>query len=485
LREHIRKLGGQSLLYGLPEILNNAVTILLIPLYTSYLTTADFGILGLMVSVAMLLSHLYKLGLHQGLLKHYFDFERPEDRKKYIGTVTVFILGYNLAITGIVTLLGVTVFRYPLAAVPFHPYFITVFWAMCFSGLDFIVMTRFRVMDMPVKHFILSLCRFAVSTSLTIILIVKFGQGAMGRLNSMLFTSVAFFIVSLVLLRDVDFRPHWAYLKKALAFSMPLVPYFLTTWLLSCSDRWILTFYRGLDEVGLYNLGHRIASIMQFLTVVLSLSLVPHFYSLAKQGRRRELDRLAGYYAVVMIIVALGIAAFGGAAIHTLASRPFHAAAGVVPLLTLAFLFQALYVFPTCAVNVREKTWVMSALAAAGTVINLALNFLLIPRYGMYGAAAATAITLVLMWLFLHTFAQKHYPLRYNYVIMGASALIALALYFAQTFLPPLASPLLTTLVRLGIVALGIVVLLLLMYFSHRREKRPEGPPTTHKHGSE
>ena len=469
MKQHIRKLGGQSLIYGLPEVLNNAVTVLLIPVFTFYLKTSDFGILGLMATVRTILSILYKLGLNSAILKQHYDFNTGEERRRYFGSVVTLVLIYNLAVTGLLTAVGFLFIRQPVSGIAFNPYFITVIWAVFFSGLDFVVMIRFRVMDKPLQYSIVSIARFTISIILTLLLIVKYELGAMGRLYAILFTSALFFLVSLFMLRDLTFRPDTRYLKKALAFSIPLLPYFLVTWILSASDKWIINIYKRLAEVGLYSLGYRVASLMRFVITAVSLAVIPYFYSLAAKGKSRDLGRIGTYFAVFMITMALCIATVGKGLIFWITAENYHPAAAVVPILTLAFLFRAMFVFPACAIRYRERTFIMSLVTTGAAVLNVALNFALIPAIGITGAAIATAATMLFMWGVLHFTAQRSYPVQYDFSTIAKAGLIAAVAYGAQAFVPDLHSKPLTWTIRLAIVGAGVLVLTYLFLLRYPR----------------
>ncbi len=471
MKEHIRKIGGQSMIYGVPEILDSAITVLLIPLYTSYLSKADFGILGLMATVRTALAIFYMLALNSALIKQHFDFETEEERKHYFGSIVTFVIAYNILITVVLTAVGLLFVRLRVSDVPFTPYFITVIWATFFSGLGVIAMIRFRAMDKPLQFSIMAISRFVLSTAITVVLIAKYGLGAMGRLYAVLCTSVGFFAISFYLLRDLNFRPDYRYVRKALKFSLPLFPFFICTWILRSSDNWIIKYYKDLAQVGLYNLGFRVASIMRFVINGIFLAVVQYFYRLAKEEKRDDLGRMATYFAVFMVTVALCVATFGRELIFILAAEPYHPAAAVVPMLTLAFLFRAMFIFPNCAIQFKERTAVMSLVTVAGAVLNLGLNFVLIPRFGMMGAAITTAITLFCMWVTLQFFSQRTYPLKYDYKPIATAALIAGAAYAGQALIPPLPSPLLTRVARLSIVVLGVLVIFFLVLIRYPRKR--------------
>jgi len=463
------------MIYGMPEVLDSAITVLLIPLYTSYLTKADFGILALMASVRVVLAMFYILGINSALIKQNFDFQTEEERRSYFGSVTTFVVAYNLIVTVIFTVFGLTLLRESVSSIPFSPYFITVIWATFFSRLSVIAMVRFRVMDRPLYFSIMAISRFIISTSITIILIAKYDLGAMGRLYAVLYTSIAFFLISLLLLRGLNFEPDAKYIRKALKFGLPLFPFFMCTWILSSSDRWILKYYRDLDQVGLYDLGFRVASVMRFVINGIFLAVVPYFYRLADEGKKEDLNRIGTYLAAVMVTLALCVATFGRELIFTLATKPFHPAAVVVPVLALGFLFRAMFIFPNCALQFSEKVLTISFVTVGGAVVNLVLNFILIPRIGMMGAAATTAITLCCMWLALQYLAQKAYPLKYDLTPIATAVLIAGVTYAAQALFPDLSSPWLTRIVRLSIVTIGLFILSFLVLVKYPRSKTGEG----------
>jgi O-antigen/teichoic acid export membrane protein len=176
-------------------------------------------------------------------------------------------------------------------------------------------------------------------------------------------------------------------LKQMLHFGLPLVPAMLAFWILRVSDRYFLQHYCSTHEVGLYAMGVRFALILELLCYAPFNNNWPaiYFRVIKQENAKEEFSSIFTYFLLAMLF-ALAISALSRPAIQLMTTAAFYDAHQVVPLLILATLFLGIYTNVTIGVGITGKTEYHAVIVVMAALVNIALNFLLIPAHGMLGA---------------------------------------------------------------------------------------------------
>ena len=272
---------------------------------------------------------------------------------------------------------------------------------------------------------------FGLTASLTIALVVYARRGVTGMLGGKLIAAAICLMIALFLARHaLGSRFHWAYVRETIAVGAPLVPHLLMALGLISADRFILAYYRDLREVGLYAIAYTLGMVMSLITMSLNQAWAPVYYDVARKGEegRQVLSKMcAGLIVMLTAVACFGALIAQDFVAHFLDHR--YAAAGrVVPWIIGAYLAHSLFsMFALAIMQARRTTLIMGASFVA-LLGNTALNFALIPRWGMYGAAYATLIAYVVEALVMYLFAQRafrlDYDLRRSFAAMGIFAAV-------------------------------------------------------------
>ena len=244
LRADVKGLAGRSLIYGLGSVLLRSISLLVLPLYTRYLTPADYGIVALGSTLTALLSVVLPLSLYSSIYRFFFLVQSVTERRRAIGTIWLAMIGISFAISLTLDIVGSRLFATIFPQLPFDPYVRIAIWTAFLGIFNFVPLSLFQAKEQPRTYVRWTSATLILTVSLTILFVVFLEQGAFGYLLATLIANAVFAIpYILVTIRDVDFRVDFSYLKKALTFSLPLVPHGLASWVLSVSDRAILQFY--------------------------------------------------------------------------------------------------------------------------------------------------------------------------------------------------------------------------------------------------
>ena len=222
--------------------------------------------------------------------------------------------------------------------------------------------------------------------------------------------------------------------KELLKYGIPFVPMLLMEWLLSSMDKWSIRFLNDFSETGVYS------SAMQIMTILLTLKITyVAFWSPIAMKKYEQEDEAAvkPFFAdmfqkvqYLCLLAAFCLTAFRGIIVLILGPK-YREASKVIPFLSLMPVLSILFEMTGQGIKFKKKPVYFNYASACAIVCNLAGNLLLVPRYKGVGAAIATAVTYIVYFAIGTYFAQKCYPVRYDYkrFIIGLAAYTAYASY--------------------------------------------------------
>jgi O-antigen/teichoic acid export membrane protein len=439
VRSALLKLVGASAVYGLGNVLVRGLAFLLLPLYTRYLSPAEYGIVALVVTCTVVLGLIYPLGLRSAVSRTWYEEGTVEDRRGQVGTLWIAMVLAAATMTLALDWAGPWVSAALLPEVPFRPYLRLAVWTAFLSVFGITPLVLLQAQERPRAFVVLTVGTALITTTLTVWLVLR-GGGAEGYLlGALLGSAVAAVCYLVITLRLV--RPVWrsGVLLPALAFGLPLVPHAVAGWALEMSDRAVLSRLVPLHDVGVYSLGYQLGAAMGLITNAFNAAWVPFLFgALKEEGKAAHprLARLVTYYAFLLCFVGLGWALLVEHALPLLAGPEFRSAYRITPWVIGGYVLSGLYFIPTNLLFWRRQTRVIPLVTLAAGSANIGLNLWLVPRHGAIAAAwstlAAYALLLVLTWWR----AERLHPFPYEYRRLGLMAGLALALFMAGQLLP-------------------------------------------------
>jgi O-antigen/teichoic acid export membrane protein len=288
----------------------------------------------------------------------------------------------------------------------------------------------FRVEQRSTAYVTATLANVGITITATVLLVVAFDQGPLGVLVGN-FTGTLIVYAALLLYSrhalGLQFdRPLYRAMNR---FGLPLVPSAVALWLTNFSDRFFLIKLADPHEVGLYSIGVRVASAIVLLLTAFRLAWPAFAYSIDDDREaRRTYAFVLTYVVLVTTWVATALALLSPWLVRWIAAPAFESASRVVGPLAFAAVAFAGYIVVAIGVGRAKRTqfnWVVTGAAAA---INVALNLLLIPPYGMMGAAIATIAAYTMMFFGMVWWSQHVYPIAYQWRRIATAAATGAAL---------------------------------------------------------
>jgi O-antigen/teichoic acid export membrane protein len=423
----LRRLARHSAIYGLGGLVSRILAVLLLPLYTSYLTTTDYGRVETLVALTAILVTLLRAGISTAFFRFYFDSTETAARLRVLRTAFWFTISTSTAGLVIGWLLASPIAD---ALNVEDPALVRAAFVALWAQMNYEQLTAlFRVEERSTAFVAASLANVLLTIGTTILLVVVYDQGALGVIVGN-FTGTLLVYIALVGYRREQLGLEFDrdLLRRMNRFGLPLVPSGLALWTLNFSDRFFLARISGQDDVGRYSLGVRIASAMVLLLVAFRTAWPAFAYSIEDD---REARRTYGFVLTYLLFVAswlsLALGALAPWIVQLLArDEAFWPGADVVAPLAFAGALWGAYTVVSIGIGRLKRTqfnWVITGSAAA---VDVALNLLLIPPYGIRGAAAAALTAFALMFAAMAIYAQRLYPVPYQWrrvvTVLGAAA---------------------------------------------------------------
>lgn len=402
-------------MYGLADMLPYLVNVLLTPLYTSILSTSDYGYIALLLLFSTLAKILFRLGLDAGFFRVHYLLDTDEERRRLAGTVALFS-----AVVGLALFLGVVLLREPLTAAllgsdaPSRTWVVLVAADVFFGTFAFVPLNLLRIQDRPALFSAFSVGRHVLNTILKVAFVLG-GFGVTGVLWSDLLATAAFSLALLPRLfqgaRPALSRP---LLKDVLGFGLPKVPHGLLVQVMNLADRKILDVFTTLSEVGIYQMGSTVGSGAKFATAAFEPAWGPFVYSQVRQPEApRTLARVVTYAFAFFVAAGLAVSVLGREILILLTAKnpDFWSGAPVVPVIALGYVLHGVFLLTSIGIGIERKARYYPIVTAVSATVNIGLSFALIPSFGMMGAAWATAASYLAMAWLGYTLSQRLYPL--------------------------------------------------------------------------
>jgi O-antigen/teichoic acid export membrane protein len=437
---NLRKLAAHSAVYGAADVFTNVVNLLLVPLYTSFLTEVDYGNLALLILFGTLAKIVFRLGLDAGFFRIHYELKTEAERRALAATVSLFAAG-----VGAVLLAVVAASARPLTAWLFGSTPVPATWVVLVAGdvavgtVAFVPLALLRIQDRPGLFSTFSATRHTVNIILKVALVTA-GWGVAGILWSDLLATAVFSLALLpILVKNAARAFSPALLAQALRFGVPKVPHGLLLQVQNLADRKILDLFVTRGEVGLYQMGYNFGQGVKFATSAFEPAWGPFVYAqLGQPEARRTLARVATHVFMFFAGATLAVAVLGGDLLALLTPRnpAFRAAAPVIPVVALAYLLHGVFLLTSIGIGIEKKARYYPMVTGAAAAANVGANFMLIPRFGMIGAAWATVLSYAVMAALGFTISRRLFPIPFEGGRWLSTAAIAAALYGLSALSP-------------------------------------------------
>lgn len=458
---HIIGIAKQTIVYGLSGVAIQAIGVITLPIYARVFSRSEYGILEITFTIAAVVGALVDAGFASAAQRSFYDYgdDEPQERRRVIATALTFTSALSL-IAMVALILG----RKPVSNWLLDGRGESALVALAISiplinAANFLRETmrlRFRAWHYVVSSILASV----VAAGIGIAAVVGFDRGVEGVFIGVIVgNALAAAYGALVVRTDVGRRLSGDELRKMLAYGIPLIPVALALWALALVDRIMLSKLGSLSDVGEYAVANRVASVLLLAVTGFVLAFGPYVFAIHQRDEELEKDvrsKTLTYLTVSLCTGALVLTLFAREVISVVAPA-FNSAYEAVGLLTLSVVALGISSVVMAGISIVRRTKVLAVLSTIGAAFNIALNFVLIPPFGMVGAAVATAAAYILLAGLYYRVAQRLYPTPYE--LGKVLSAVALATVIGVLGVLPLGPTAVAVLVK----AAAVVVFLLLL----------------------
>ena len=426
---YLRRLATTGAAYTAASILSKVIAVALLPLYTRYLTPADYGAAEVMFAAVVAISIVVRFGLIEAVLRFYYKDDEDPDRvvaSSFAGLFWFSTLGVLVALPFAAPISEALLDR---PAADLARISIGGLWVL--TMFEF-MLTLFRLEERARAFFVTTIVNVLVTIGLTVVLVVGAEEGARGLLIGSYASGAAFVLGLIVVQRHrLSLRFDPALLRRLLRFGLPTMPAEVSLYLLNFVDRIIIVRTVGLWEAGLYSLAVKFAQGVNVLVRGFQLAWPPLAYSIRDDGEARR-----AYATVVTLFVAgcafvvTGMWLFARWIARTLAAPEFFQSWEAVGLISTAVTLYALYMVLVVILGRTGRTEFNFPAAAGALATNVVLNLILVPSLEIVGAGIALVASYLVVLALMYGFTQRLFPVPYQWgrlarVVFASAALVA------------------------------------------------------------
>jgi O-antigen/teichoic acid export membrane protein len=467
--EELKKLLKHSMVYGVGSLLSKSVGFVLIPFYTHYLRPNEYGILELLDLSMSFVGLLINVLVTIPLVRFYFDSEDEAERRTVVSTTMWIVACIAIAVSSTAFLFSRTISTLILKSPDFSLYIRVIAVSFFLACINSVAWNYIRAKQQSMLITGLNVISLVIMVTLNIYFVAVLKLGVLGVLyGGLLGGYVVNAILTIQTIRQVGVAFDLDKMKAIAAFATPLVFTNIGAFVLNFSDRFFLQRYTTYSIVGTYALGYKFAYMLSFLVIQpFTMIWSARMYEIAKRSDAKKLfAQFGGYLCLVLTTVAIGISVVTKDVISIMAAPDFHSAYRIVPLIALAYVFQGLtYHFQT-GILIEKRTFYLGMMGGIAAVINLTLNFLLIPPYKDMGAAWATTLSFIVLAVLSYNFSQKAYRIPYRIWKFSTPILLGIVTYLVSTLIV-VPTPALSIALKLLLVPIFLAGLYLLGFFDH------------------
>lgn len=437
----IKTLGKHGVVYGIGIALSRAAGLIMLPLYTRYLTPADYGAVELLMITVDVIGMIVGLGVTGVIFKCFSDAKTRDETNSVISTALLIML----SLMGVMATIGfafsgqISYFVFGEAGYSkyFQLMFITYFLQ---QGIISIPLMYIRAMGRPVLFVSLGVAKLSLQIAFNVYFLAGLGLGLMGVvLSAFIAEAVLGAYLLAYAVRHFGFRYSPAHARELIALGYPFVFTSLSSFVLIYSDRFLMKMYVSLEALGIYALAYKFGFALAALAVVpVQSAWEPQRFTIAKQHDGKEVfKRVFLYLNVLVVFLSTAVVVYVGDVLKIISHEAYWPAANLVPLIVAGFVLQSWTFFCDYGIYHARKTSRIALSSAIAAAMIVAMNVVLIPRYGAYGAALSMFIAFLARFGLMFAWAHYYFPIDYGWKRVGVLVFLGVSAYLARLSVDP------------------------------------------------
>jgi O-antigen/teichoic acid export membrane protein len=418
----LKTIGQHTLVYTGGIVIGKLASFIMLPIYTRFLTPSDYGVLELLGMTIDVIGMITGAGIVAGVFKFYHAVNTPAEQRLVISTAGIGVAAAATITSCLGLLLAPQLCKIVFGSETYLFYLRLYFILYFLQNFEQVPLALLRAENRAVLFVSINTLKLVVVLSLNILFVVHLRMGINGVLaSSIITTGIVVLGETGYLVRRAGLRFGSEVFRQMVRFGVPMIPWWVGNFVLVFSDRYFLNYYRATAVVGIYSLAYKFAFLLH------TLAFAP--FSTMWDAQRFEVAKLPNgmqifvrvflYVNVVLGITGLALSLFVRDFLSLMSAPAFHPAYRLVPILIAAQIAFTWGAYWSLGIYLSGKTNVLATGSAVLILVTLILNYLLIPKFGAFGAALATFGAYTLRFLWIYYASQASYPVKYAWGEMG------------------------------------------------------------------
>ena len=430
-----KELARNTIIIFLGKICTQLLSFFLLPLYTSYLTTEDFGMVDLIITYVSLLVPVITIQMEMAAFRFLVDARDNEKEKtKIISNILSCVLPLIILFTiGYLFVISFVHIKYASLII------INIIISICTN----LLLQMSRGLGETKKYTIGSAISGIITIVMNVLLIVVFKQGASGMLLSMIIAGLCcsiFLFFNLKIYKYIDFKTRSKkMMKELIKYSLPLIPNGISWWIVNVSDRTIISIFLGVAFNGIYAVANKFSGAFVTIFNIFSLSWTESAaLHIDDDDRDKFFSDMNNMIIKLFSSIALGVIAVMPFVFSILVDKSYGEAYGQIPILMIASLFSVVVGLYSAIYIAKKMTKQVASTSIISAIINIIVNLALIKFIGLYAASISTAVAYFVMMIYRHYDLKKYVNIKYEKGIIISILLmfiISIALYYFNNFI--------------------------------------------------
>lgn len=463
-----------SIIYSFSGLLQKCLSFFLLPLYTAYLTTEDYGITSVVSSFITTAGYIVAFSLFSAVMRFFVDLKNDENKlRRFYGTVVVFIFLSGIIFAVVLSLFKDVVSKYLFSGIDYFPIIFVCLISLIFNCQCLVFDNILRSQQKAMKSSICSIINFLLHVSLNIVFVVFLRLGALGIIIASLICYIIYslyFIIEMVATKKIEFCLDLKLLKSALKYSIPIMPHNLSTSIAVFVSKLLISGTGSLAYLGVYTVATQFGNMADTVQGYVDSAYGPWLY---EKLHDRETDFKKTIRSNVNLLSAIiglffvGISLFAQDYIVLFVDKSYVDAWTFVPLIVGVYAIKtAYYFYVEVLFYYKDASKKLFWATLSSSILNVVLSYFFIPLWSVYGSILADAISMALRVIIVIILSKKYentglkiFDFVKNFLIVVCT--IALGLIFSITTYQTVFS-FLNFAYKVGVVCLYVLVMCLL-----------------------
>src|SRR3954453_13604426 len=433
---YLRRLATTGAAYTASSVISKLIAVALLPLYTQYLTPADYGAAEVLVTGVIAASIVIRLGIIEAVLRFYYQSDEVPDQ--VVKTAFASLL-WTTTIGMLITLpLAEPLSRLLLDHSDASLMRIAICGLWVFTMFEFLT-ALFRLDKRAKAYFAFTVANVLVTIPVTVWLVVGEDKGASGLLIGQYATGAIFLAgLGIAQRHRLALVPNFPLWRRMLRWGLPTMPAELSLYSLNFIDRVLIVRLVGLGDAGLYSLSVKFAQAVNVLVKGFQLAWPPLAYSIQDDDEaRRAYAVIVTWFVSVTTFVVAGMWLLSRWIVRLLAAPEFFDSYKTIGLVSTGVTLYALYLVLVIVLGRTGRTEFNFPATGAGTLVNIGLNLALLPSMGIVGAGVSLVASYAVVLVLMYVFTQRLFHVPYEWLRLTQAVGLAAILVLAGELLLP------------------------------------------------